>query len=76
MVELAALEKRYGETHQGFESLSLRQIKISPSWADFNLAVNWIQTLDVKGETSQWLVARKSSGDNWLSTVKFRGRGT
>ena len=27
VVELAALEKRYGETHQGFESLSLRQNK-------------------------------------------------
>ncbi len=25
MVELAALEKRYGATHRGFESLSLRQ---------------------------------------------------
>ena len=27
MVELAALEKRYGATHRGFESLSLRQEK-------------------------------------------------
>ena len=26
MVELAALEKRYGATHRGFESLSLRHI--------------------------------------------------
>ena len=28
MVELAALEKRYGATHRGFESLPLRQIEI------------------------------------------------
>ena len=27
MVELAALEKRYGATHRGFESLPLRQVK-------------------------------------------------
>ena len=29
MVELAALEKRYGATHRGFESLSLRHKKLS-----------------------------------------------
>ena len=29
MVELAALEKRYGATHRGFESLSLRQNPIT-----------------------------------------------
>ncbi len=30
VVELAALEKRYGATHRGFESLSLRQTKYAP----------------------------------------------
>ncbi len=29
MVELAALEKRYGASHRGFESLSLRQFKFT-----------------------------------------------
>ena len=33
MVELAALEKRYGATHRGFESLSLRQNPIA--------TINW-----------------------------------
>ena len=27
VVELAALEKRYGATHRGFESLPLRQVQ-------------------------------------------------
>ena len=33
MVELAALEKRYGATHRGFESLSLRQNPVA--------TINW-----------------------------------
>ena len=52
MVELAALEKRYGVTHRGFESLSLRHRKKTSALVFFlwYTVMREVQTLIQKDE--------------------------